>query len=110
MGIKIVAEKEVLGSGEQGWRIKFISALPEDKLPLLYTARNPSCWLSGCDLMGNRVGSRIHCILSKGSFYCDQEFTDKLKCIRDCGDRLHENNKTLAAKRVTWTGTETYII
>jgi hypothetical protein len=108
MKIRIETEK-VIANPQNGPETKMrkilsIQALALNKLPEVYLAGSPYCYLSN---EGNLIihGSKniptdLSAILVN-SHYSEEHFKDLLSIIQKCGDRLHRINSE-------WSGKETF--
>jgi thioredoxin-related protein len=106
MKIKIQTRKEISSSGVEGRRIMGVSALRRKELPTLYLNQKPSAYLWE-DPGYLQVDRDWICV---DDFLEEARFQEIVEFLRACGERLHQINRELKAKRAVWTGDETFVI
>jgi hypothetical protein len=109
-GIRIEAQKVIMNSGQFGYKITYVKALPKDKLPYLYITNEYKVYYQVPQYGRNRLVLGNGNEITMGCVYTEKAFRERIEYCRKAGDALMRINKELNELKKQWNGKETIII
>jgi hypothetical protein len=108
-GIIIEAEKIIMKSGDFGYKILSVNAIPRNDLPWEYLEKEPNVYLYTSFLLNNKafpdrivLGEVAEIVV--GSTYTEQKFNQRIEYCEMAGERLRRINKEIRKKQKNWNG------